>query len=59
MPETSSLANSSHVKHVFEKSPKMSTYLVAWTVGDLVNVSNDVETMEGKKTVKVWTTSNR
>lgn len=59
MPEAHSLAISSRAKHVFKVSPKMSTYLVAWVVGELDSVHKDVETMEGLKSVKVWATPDR
>lgn len=59
MPEVASVAIDNRAKHVFKISPKMSTYLVAWVIGDLKSFKTTVQTAEGIKSFKIWGTPQR
>ena len=47
------------VLHQFRPTPAMSSYLVAFIVGDLANVSRTVPALNGNVIVSVWGTSAR
>lgn len=47
------------VQHTFAPTPAMSTYLIAFIVGSLVNVSQTVPCMNGNVVVSVWGTPQR
>lgn len=46
-------------KHVFSRTPKMSTYLLALVAGKLHNVTKVVQTEGGEKPISVWATQLR
>ena len=62
MPERSSVPTADGmVEHTFETTPSMSTYLVAFIVGNLTSVSTQVPSSFGMpaRAVQVWGTPER
>jgi aminopeptidase N len=47
------------VTYHFDPTPPMSSYLLAWVIGDLVSYKVECATMEGSKPVAVWGTNDR
>ena len=47
------------ITYHFEQTPVMSSYLVAWAIGDLVNESMDCKAVDKTIKVAVWGTNDR